>query len=144
MDELLRVRGLSKSYGRIKAVSDLSFSIAAGEIHGLLGPNGAGKTTAVKCIVGLLKPDRGTIIIDGLDTFSSPAFKELIGYLPEDPSLPDYLTVREFLSYIGRLRGVSPEEVDQRIDELLELFGIREVDEEFIGSLSKGLKRGSP
>ena len=103
MDELLRVRGLSKSYGRIKAVSDLSFSIAAGEIHGLLGPNGAGKTTAVKCIVGLLKPDRGTIIIDGLDTFSSPAFKELIGYLPEDPSLPDYLTVREFLSYIGSL-----------------------------------------
>ena len=79
MESLLKVRGLWKSYGETLAVADLSLSIRAGEIHGLLGPNGAGKTTVVKCIVGLLRPDRGEILVNGVETTTSESYKSLIG-----------------------------------------------------------------
>ena len=141
MAELLKVEGLWKSYGETLAVADLSLSIGAGEIHGLLGPNGAGKTTVVKCIVGLLRPDRGEILVNGVKTTSSESYKSLIGYLPEDPALPEYLTVEEFLGYLARIRSVRPQEAKPRIGELMEIFNLTRFKREFIGSLSKGLRQ---
>lgn len=141
MEGLLKVRGLWKSYGETLAVADLSLSIRAGEIHGLLGPNGAGKTTVVKCIVGLLRPDRGEILVNGIKTTTSESYKSLIGYLPEDPALPEYLTVEEFLGYIARIRSVKPQEAKPRISELMETFNLTRLKHEFIGSLSKGLRQ---
>ncbi|RLG03458.1 MAG: hypothetical protein DRN60_01395, partial [Thaumarchaeota archaeon] len=141
MESLLGVRGLWKSYGETLAVADLSLSIRAGEIHGLLGPNGAGKTTVVKCIVGLLRPDRGEILVNGVETTTSESYKSLIGYLPEDPALPEYLTVEEFLGYIARIRSVKPQEAKPRLSELMETFNLTRLKHEFIGSLSRALKQ---
>lgn len=141
MEDLVRIRGLWKSYGETLAVADLSLSIKAGEIHGLLGPNGAGKTTVVKCIVGLLKPDKGEILVNSVEVTSSESYKSLIGYLPEDPALPEYLTVEEFLGYLARLRSVKPREAKLRVGELTEIFNLARFKHEFIGSLSKGLKQ---
>jgi len=141
VEDLVRIRGLWKSYGETLAVADLSLSIRVGEIHGLLGPNGAGKTTVVKCIVGLLKPDKGQIVVNGVEITSSESYKSLIGYLPEDPALPEYLTVEEFLGYLARLRSVKPQEAKLRIDELMEIFNLARFKREFIGSLSKGLRQ---
>ena len=141
MEDLLRIRGLWKSYGETLAVADLSLSIKAGEVHGLLGPNGAGKTTVVKCIVGLLRPDEGEVLVNGVEITSSESYKSLIGYLPEDPALPEYLTVEEFLGYLARLRSVKPQEAKSRIGELMEIFNLTELRHEFIGSLSRGLKQ---
>lgn len=141
MEDLLQIKGLWKSYGETLAVADLSLSIKAGKIHGLLGPNGAGKTTVVKCIVGLLKPDKGEILVNGIEVTSSESYKSLIGYLPEDPALPEYLTVEEFLGYLARLRSVKPQEAKLRVGELMEIFNLTRLKHEFIGSLSKGLKQ---
>ena len=115
MAELVKVERLWKSYGETLAVADLSLSIGVEEIHGLLGPNGAGKTTVVKCIVGLLRPDRGEILVNGVETTTSGSYKSLIGYLPEDPALPEYLTVEEFLGYLARIRSVKPQEAKPRV-----------------------------
>ena len=141
MEDLLQIKGLWKSYGGTLAVADLSLSIKAGKIHGLLGPNGAGKTTVVKCIVGLLKPDKGEILVNGVEITSSESYKSLIGYLPEDPALPEYLTVEEFLGYLARLRSVKPQEAKLRVGELMEIFSLTRLKHEFIGSLSKGLRQ---
>ena len=141
MEDLLQIKGLWKSYGGTLAVADLSLSIKAGKIHGLLGPNGAGKTTVVKCIVGLLKPDKGEILVNGVEITSSESYKSLIGYLPEDPALPEYLTVEEFLGYLARLRSVKPQEAKLRVGELMEIFNLTRLKHEFIGSLSKGLRQ---
>jgi len=141
VEDLLQIRGLWKSYGETLAVADLSLSIKAGKIHGLLGPNGAGKTTVVKCIVGLLKPDKGEILVNGIEVTSSESYKSLIGYLPEDPALPEYLTVEEFLGYLARLRSVKPQEAKLRVGELMEIFNLTRLKHEFIGSLSKGLRQ---
>ncbi|RLE71173.1 MAG: hypothetical protein DRJ45_04175, partial [Thermoprotei archaeon] len=124
MEDLLQIKGLWRSYGGTLAVADLSLSIKAGKIHGLLGPNGAGKTTVVKCIVGLLKPDKGEILVNGIEVTSSESYKSLIGYLPEDPALPEYLTVEEFLGYLARLRSVKPQEAKLRVGELMEIFNL--------------------
>jgi len=139
--ELLKVERLWKSYGETLAVVDLSLSIGVGEIHGLLGPNGAGKTTVVKCIVGLLRPDRGEILVNGVETTTSESYKSLIGYLPEDPALPEYLTVEEFLGYLARIRLVKPQEAKPRVSELMETFNFTRFKHEFVGSLSKGLRQ---
>ena len=141
MEDLVRIRGLWKSYGRTLAVADLNLSVEAGKIHGLLGPNGTGKTTVVKCIVGLLKPDKGEILVNGVKITSSESYKSLIGYLPEDPALPEYLTVEEFLGYLARLRAVKPQEAKLRVGELMEIFNLARLKQEFIGSLSKGLRQ---
>jgi len=139
---ILEVEGLWKSYDGELAVAGLGLRVMRGEVHGLLGPNGAGKTTTVKCIVGLLRPEAGRIRVAGIDVGESVEYKSLIGYLPESPSLPDYLTPREFLTYVARIRGVEPpERVGERVREYLQLFGLWRWREELIAGLSKGLKQ---
>ncbi|MBO3800631.1 MAG: ABC transporter ATP-binding protein, partial [Candidatus Brockarchaeota archaeon] len=120
----------------------LFMKVSSGEIHGLIGPNGAGKTTTVKCIVGLLKPDKGNIIVFGRDVRKDHGYKKLIGYLPETPALPDYLTPREFLGYVARIRGVEPgEETRRKVSDYMSLFELDEYENRFIIELSKGLKQ---
>lgn len=139
---LLNIEDLWKSYGETVGVAGLFMKVNSGSIHGLIGPNGAGKTTTVKCVVGLLKPDKGRIMVMGRDVKSDEGFKRLIGYLPETPSLPDYLTPREFLGYVARIRGVEPgEETRRRVHEFLSMFELNDCENRFILELSKGLKQ---
>lgn len=141
-DVLLEIESLWKSYGKTVGVAGLSMKVASGEIHGLIGPNGAGKTTTVKCVVGLLNPDKGRITVMGRNVGNDYSFKKLIGYLPETPSLPDYLTPKEFLGYIARIRGVEPgEETRRKVQEFLSMFELNECENRFIIELSKGLKQ---
>ncbi|MGQ9479406.1 MAG: ABC transporter ATP-binding protein [Thermoproteota archaeon] len=141
-EALLNIENLRKKYGEVVGVAGLNLKVNHGEIHGLIGPNGAGKTTTVKCVVGLLNPDEGRIMVMGKDVSRDQSYKSLIGYLPETPSLPDYLTPREFLGYISRIRGVEPgEETRRRVGEFLRLFELEDCERRFIVELSKGLKQ---
>jgi len=139
---LLDIEDLWKSYGETVGVAGLFMKVKSGEIHGLIGPNGAGKTTTVKCVIGLLRPDKGRIMVMRRDVSGDQGFKRIVGYLPETPSLPDYLTPNEFLGYIARIRGVEPgEETRRRVQEFLRMFELNEYENRFIVELSKGLKQ---
>lgn len=138
---LIEVRDLWKTYDGKPAVSGLSMTVTKGEIHGLIGLNGAGKTTTIKCIVGLLRPDAGEIRINGKDISEDVSYKSLIGYLPENPSLPDYLTVREFLLFIGRLKGLYRLKAESEAEDKLSLFGLNEFSDQLIYGLSKGMRQ---
>ena len=107
-----------------------------------MGPNGAGKSTLLKTLVGILRPTRGTITIEEVDIFSDPErAKRMIGYLPENPSLYTGLTTREFLQFVGKIRGVSDDSLDRAISGSLKSFGLEEKQNSLVGSLSKGMKQ---
>lgn len=132
--------GLYKSYGRVRALRGLTFTVEGGEIYGLLGPNGAGKTTALKILVGLLKPDRGLARICGYDVVADRARAlRFVGYIPENPVCFQNLTVREFLEFVGSLRGLGREDVEEGIERYLSLFRLEEKEDELIGGLSRGM-----
>jgi ABC-2 type transport system ATP-binding protein len=103
---MIEVAGLTKLYGDLTAVKDLSFRVAAGEVVGMVGPNGAGKTTTLRSIVGIIRPNAGTIRIAGHDLATEPvAAKQALAFIPDEPHLFDYLTVEEHLRFIARLYG---------------------------------------
>lgn len=137
---LLEVDGLGKVYGELRAVTDLSFRIAPGEIVGLVGPNGAGKTTTLRCISGIIPPTQGAVRIAGHDLAKDPVHaKQALAFLPDEPRLFEYLTVREHLNLTARLYGVV--EWEARADVLLrelELDGKRDA---LPGELSRGMKQ---
>jgi ABC-2 type transport system ATP-binding protein len=109
---MISVQGVSKRYGPVTAVEQLSFSVQRGEVVGFLGPNGAGKTTTMRMITGTLQPDEGSVLLDGTSVSDDPmAAKRRIGYLPESNPLYDELIVAEYLDYVAELRGLSPEEI---------------------------------
>jgi ABC-2 type transport system ATP-binding protein len=109
---------------------------------GLLGPNGAGKSTLLKIIVGILRPSSGTVTVAGNDIAKDPeSAKRVVGYLPENPSLYTGLTVKEFLSFVGKIRGVSDEPLRGRISEALKIFSLDEKADALVGTLSKGMKQ---
>ncbi len=136
----LEVVDIHKSYGKIKAVNGISFKVNPGEVYGLIGPNGAGKTTTLKIIVGLLKPDKGTVKIYGYDILREreKALK-LVGYIPENPSVFQYLTIQEFLEFIGSVRGVNQSELQDKVNYYLELFNLHDKRNNLLGSLSRGM-----
>jgi ABC-2 type transport system ATP-binding protein len=139
--ELTRV---SKSYnkGRVKAVDDLTLTVRAGEIFGFLGPNGAGKTTTIKMIVGLLRPDTGTIAIDGLDAAREPLkCKDITTYVPDYPAVYERLTGLEYLNFIGDVYGVPKAERLERIGKWLEVFELTQAVTSPIQSYSHGMKQ---
>ncbi|MCS7145261.1 MAG: ABC transporter ATP-binding protein [Nitrososphaerota archaeon] len=138
---LIEVAGLWKSFNGEPAVRGLNLAVGEGEIHGLLGLNGAGKTTTIKCVVGLLRPDRGEIRVAGRSVFTDSSFKDFLGYLPENPSLPEYLTAEEFLVFSSRLKGLRDGEVGRRVSEAVELFGLRRYLDRLIFELSKGVRQ---
>jgi ABC-2 type transport system ATP-binding protein len=137
---LLEVTDLGKVYGSQRAVADLSFAIAPGEILGLVGPNGAGKTTTLRCIAGILPPTCGGIRIRGYDLASDPvAAKRAVAFLPDEPRLFDYLTAKEHLDLIARLYGV--ERWEEKAATLLQEFGLADKAGALPGELSRGMRQ---
>ena len=139
---MLEVRGLTKLYIRRPAVDDVSFVIQPGEILGYLGPNGSGKSTTVKMLTGLLEPSRGVILYDGGNIRQDLiGYKKVLGYVPEEPNLYPYLTGREYLQLVGRLRCLPAHLLEVRIDQLLNLLSLFEHRYSPISSYSKGMKQ---
>jgi len=115
---MLEVRDLTKYYAGIPAVERVSFSIQPGEVLGYLGPNGSGKTTTVNMLIGLLEPTRGHIYFDGRDIHENLIeYKRALGHVPEVPYIYPYLTGREYLQLVGRLRSLAAASMDKKIDE---------------------------
>lgn len=131
-----------KAYDGVQALQGLTLEVYGGGIFGLVGPNGAGKTTTLKIIVGLLRMDKGLVRVNGYDIEDEPyEYKKLVGYVPETVSLPDYLTIEEFLIYLGRIRGVPNKEIKQRIDFFLRTFDLEDKRKTLILFLSRGMKQ---
>jgi ABC-2 type transport system ATP-binding protein len=141
--KLIDAKNLKKSFGDFTAVDSIDLNVQRGEVVGFLGPNGAGKSTTMKMLTGFLEPDSGDILINNIDLKSEPLkAKEFIGYLPEGaPSYSD-MEVSEFLSFIGKMRGINNNQLlNARLDEMANQINLKEVWNKPIETLSKGFKR---
>jgi ABC-2 type transport system ATP-binding protein len=139
---MIEVSHLSRFYGEHRAVDDVSFTIASNTIVGFLGLNGAGKTTTLKVIAGLLPPSAGTVQVDGEDLATAPeTFRKRIGFLPESPPLYTEQTVREFLRFVGRLRGMPAADVEARLPEVMTRCQLSGREDWVIGQLSHGYRK---
>ncbi|MDR4495798.1 MAG: ABC transporter ATP-binding protein [Nitrospirales bacterium] len=139
---MIEVQQVTKRYGKFTALDDISFSIGKGEIVAFLGPNGAGKTTTMRIITGFMPPTAGTARIAGYDCLESPMeVKRHIGYLPETPPLYLELTVEEYLTFVGRIKGLHPEPLTSRMKTIMEQTGLSEVQGRVIGHLSRGYRQ---
>ncbi len=137
----VEVKNLSKHYGKLKAVDNVSFQVRRGSSFGLLGLNGAGKTTTFKMLVSLIRPDRGTAFIDGFDVVKEPMkVRARIGYVAENPSFYPRMSTQELLMYLCRLLDVPPGERQPRIDRNLDLVGLVDKKNEYIGTYSRGMR----
>ncbi len=137
---LLEVQALGKVYRDVRAVRELTFSLAPGEVLGLVGPNGAGKTTTLRCIAGILPPTSGAVRIAGFDLKAHPVeAKRELAFLPDEPKLFEYLTVREHLNLIARLYGVADWEA--RAKDLLEELELTGKQDALPEELSRGMKQ---
>jgi ABC-2 type transport system ATP-binding protein len=142
MASLLQVTGLYKAFGDVRAVSDVSFEVRAGEIYGLLGPNGAGKTTAISMISGLLRPDAGKVTVDGADFWSDPArAQKIMGVVPQEVALYEELSGRENLEFWGRLAGLPAVEARARAGKVLEALSLADRARDAVKHYSGGMKR---
>ena len=142
MSPIVQVHELGKQYGDFTAVKDVSFEIQEGEILSLLGPNGAGKTTTISMLSCLLQPSAGDATVAGYSVRKNPqAVKRLIGVIPQDIALYPTLSARENLHFWGQLYGLRGKERSQRVEEVLELVGLRERAKERIEKYSGGMKR---
>jgi len=139
---MIKIESLTKSFGRIKALDDLNLEIKRGELLGIIGPNGAGKTTAIRMACCILKPDLGDIKIDGISIHEDPIrIKSMIGYLPEEPNLYERFKAKDLLKYFAELYGVPKNDINGRIEYLLELVGMTERKDDRINTFSKGLRQ---
>lgn len=139
---MIEVSHLTKRFGGFTAVSDLSFTVQPGEVLGFLGPNGAGKSTTMKMITGFLVPTAGRVTIKGHDVATEAlAAKRSLGYLPEGAPSYGEMTVREFLHFIAKIRGLSGAQRQQRIDTVIEQVNLQAVLHKTIDTLSKGFGR---
>lgn len=139
---MIEIKNLTKRYGQIPAVNDISLTIKKGEILGFLGPNGAGKSTTMNILTGYLSATSGTVTIDGFDIMDSPyEAKKLIGYLPELPPLYQDMTVNEYLKFISELKSVPLRQRKRQLDEILYLVKLGDMKDRLIKNLSKGYKQ---
>ena len=139
---MIEAKELSKRYGDIVAVDEVSFNVEKGEVVGFLGPNGAGKTTSMRMLTGFLPPTEGTALIAGHDIFEDPiAARRSVGYLPESPPLYPEMTVTSFLDYVARIKDVPRARRRSAVDSALERCALVEVRKRVIGTLSKGFKQ---
>jgi ABC-2 type transport system ATP-binding protein len=139
---MMELKNLSKKFGEFTAVDQLNLSLRPGEVFGFLGPNGAGKTTTIKMATGLLRPDSGQVLIEGIDLALEPEkAKSRMGYVPDRPELFPYLSARETLQLCGGLFGLTPEAIALRGGELLKAFGLEAWVDERTGSFSHGMKQ---
>ncbi|MDP3703296.1 MAG: ABC transporter ATP-binding protein [Candidatus Omnitrophota bacterium] len=138
---MVQSQHLTKTFGSLVALNDVSLDVPEGEILALVGPNGAGKTTALKLLVGLLTPTAGSVRIDGFDVIRDHLeVKRRLAFLPDQPFLYEQLTVAETLSFIGGLYELSPEQLRERSTALLSLFGLTTTVRRRVGQLSFGMK----
>ena len=139
---MIEVSHLTKRYGGHTAVSDLSFTIEKGQIYGFLGPNGAGKSTTMNIMTGCLAASEGEVRIDGHDIFEEPQqAKRLISYLPEQPPLYLDRTPREYLTFVGRAKGIKDKALPEQIGRVMEVTQITDVADRLIKHLSKGYRQ---
>jgi len=139
---MIKVEGLTKRYARTVAVDNISFEVEKGRIVGFLGPNGAGKTTTMRVLTCFLPPTAGTAKIAGFDVLEQPLeVKKRIGYLPETPPLYPDMEVGEYLSFVGKLKGLVSGDVAKRVSEVCDRCAITAVKSKIIGKLSKGYRQ---
>ena len=139
---MIEVTNLVRRYGPHIAVDHASFKIQKGEIVGFLGPNGAGKSTTMNILTGYLSSTEGTVMVDGQDILEFPTeIKRKIGYLPENPPLYLDMTVKEFLSFAGEIKGIPANEKKEKMNQIMETVGISDVSKRLIKNLSKGYKQ---
>ena len=139
---MIEVDRLTKRYGNLKAVDEVSFQVEKGEILGFLGPNGAGKTTTMRILTCFLPATEGTARVAGYDVFENAMeVKRRIGYLPEHPPLYDEMTVDGYLKFVARIKGVAPEDRKSRLQEVKETVRIEGYGNKLIKHLSKGFKQ---
>ena len=139
---MINVKELTKRYARTTAVDRISFEVAKGQIVGFLGPNGAGKTTTMRMLTCFLPPSSGSATVAGFDVLEQPLeVKKRIGYLPETPPLYLEMDAAEYLRFVGKLKGLSGAELNQRIDYVCERCAIGDVKKKLLGKLSKGYRQ---
>jgi len=136
---MIEVRNLHKRFGAVTAVEDVSFSAADGVVTGLLGPNGAGKTTTLRMLYTLIRPDRGSALVDGMDVATHPMeVRRSIGVLPDARGLYPRLTAREHARYAGELHGLHGAALEKRVDELVELLDMKDIANRRTEGFSQG------
>ena len=141
-DVLISIEHLSRHYGHIHAVEDISFEVKRGEVLGFLGPNGAGKSTTMQILTGNLSPSAGQVRINGYDILDQPRLaKAELGYLPETPPIYRELTVYEYLLYCARLNKIPKNQFRSAINSAMERCGLTETSKRLIGNLSKGYQQ---
>jgi ABC-2 type transport system ATP-binding protein len=141
-NNMIEINHLTKSYGVLLAVNDISFTVEPGQVLGFLGPNGAGKSTTMKMITGFLTPTSGSVRVCGHDVQSNPiAAKSCMGYLPEGAPSYAEMTVRSFLDFIANIRNLTGELRKRRLDDVIERLALQSVLEQAVETLSKGFKR---
>uniref|UniRef100_A0A832A1R1 ATP-binding cassette domain-containing protein n=1 Tax=Desulfacinum infernum TaxID=35837 RepID=A0A832A1R1_9BACT len=139
---MIEAHGLTKWYGPVPAIQDVSFEIAKGEVVGFLGPNGAGKSTTIRILTCFMPPTAGSATVDGLDCLeNSLEVRRRIGYLPENVPLYNEMTVRRFLSFIAQVKGVPWKDIRREVDRVTEVCGLDSVRNRIIGNLSKGFRQ---
>jgi ABC-2 type transport system ATP-binding protein len=139
---VIEVQHLTKRYGRVTAVDDVSFRVERGEILGFLGPNGAGKTTTMRILTGYMPASEGRAMVAGLDIFDKPIeAKRRIGYLPETPPLYPDMTVREYVDFVARIKGVPSKERKERVESVMKRTHVADMAERHCAKLSKGYKQ---
>jgi ABC-2 type transport system ATP-binding protein len=139
---MLEVDRLTKYYSGIAAIRDVSFSVHPGQVLGYLGPNGSGKSTTVKLLTGLLEPTTGSVRYEGTSINDQLIeFRRILGYVPEEAHVYSYLTGPEFLSLIGRLRGIQESVLQRRIGDLLNIWGLTAACHTTLASYSKGMRQ---
>ena len=139
---MINVSSVTKCYGKLLAIDNISFQVERGEILGFLGPNGAGKTTTMRIITGYTPPTEGEVQVGGFDVVEDPiSAKKQIGYLPENPPLYNEMTVRGYLDFVADLKNVPGKIKPDRISFVMEKCGVEDVRNRLIGNLSKGYRQ---
>ncbi len=139
---MITVKELTKRYARTTAVDQISFEVQKGQIVGFLGPNGAGKTTTMRMLTCFMPPSAGTATVAGFDVLEQPMeVKKRIGYLPETPPVYPEMETGEYLTYVGKLKGLSGSELAKRVDYVCERCAVADVRTKLIGKLSKGYRQ---
>ena len=139
---MIEVQHITKRYGRVTAVDDVSFRVERGEILGFLGPNGAGKTTTMRILTGYMPPTEGKATVAGHDVFTHPIeAKRKTGYLPETPPLYPDMTVREYLDFVAKIKGVPPKERRERVTTVMQKTHVADMSARHCSKLSKGYRQ---
>jgi ABC-2 type transport system ATP-binding protein len=139
---MLEIAGLSRSYGGLAALVDVSFVVEPGTIVGLLGANGAGKSTLLRTAAGLQPPDRGSVRVQGIDLWTEPvAAKRHLGYAAEKPTFYEELSADEYLAFVASVRGLDPAEAQARAGELTQKLGLAERSDEPVRRFSHGMRK---